>query len=150
MSSPTAGSGIDAKPIAKPPSKVVMRWAGGHRFDIGREGGPAITLDSDAQAGPSPVDGLLASLVACVSTDIVDILAKRRTPVEDLSIQVEGARAAAVPARITHVMMRIHVKGAGIERIHAERAIDLAVTKYCSVRNTLDPELPVEWELELG
>ena len=30
-----------------------------------------------------------------------------------------------------------------------ERAIELAVTKYCSVRDSLDPATPVEWELEL-
>jgi putative redox protein len=33
--------------------------------------------------------------------------------------------------------------------VHAERAIDLAVTKYCSVRDSLDPALPIEWTLEL-
>jgi putative redox protein len=34
--------------------------------------------------------------------------------------------------------------------VHAERAIELAVTKYCSVRNSLDPNVPVEWALELN
>jgi putative redox protein len=37
-----------------------------------------------------------------------------------------------------------------IERVHAERAIDLSVSKYCSVRNSLDPEMPIEWVLELN
>jgi len=30
-----------------------------------------------------------------------------------------------------------------------ERAIDLAVTKYCSVRDSLAPDIPVVWELTL-
>ena len=133
----------------KPPSQVVLSWAGEHRFDVGREGGPSIRLDSDAATGPSPVDGLLASLAACVSTDVVDILAKRRTPVEELTLNATGVRADAIPARITHVTLVVRIRGAGIERVHAERAVDLAVNKYCSVKNTLDPEMPVEWELEL-
>src|SRR5690606_38980215 len=119
------------------------------RFDVGREGGPAIRLDSDAETGPSPVDGLLASLAACVSTDVVDILAKRRTPVEELTVNATGERAAAIPARITHVSLTVRIRGAGVERIHAERAVDLAVNKYCSVKNTLDPAMPVEWRVEL-
>ena len=35
-------------------------------------------------------------------------------------------------------------------RAHAERAIDLAVNKYCSVKDSLDPALPVVWTLELN
>jgi putative redox protein len=37
-----------------------------------------------------------------------------------------------------------------VDRLHAERAIDLSVTKYCSVRDSLDPNLPIEWKLVLN
>jgi len=37
-----------------------------------------------------------------------------------------------------------------VDRLHAERAIDLSVTKYCSVRDSLDPNLPIEWTLVLN
>ena len=47
------------------------------------------------------------------------------------------------------VLLEFEIRGAGIERAHAERAIDLAVTKYCSVRDTLDPARPIEWTLTL-
>ena len=56
-------------------------------------------------------------------------------------------RANAVPGRLVAVDMTFTITGAGIERVHAERAIDLAVTKYCSVRDSLDPEMPVRWKL---
>ena len=32
----------------------------------------------------------------------------------------------------------------------AERAIDLSVNKYCSVRSSLREDVPVEWTLELA
>jgi putative redox protein len=41
------------------------------------------------------------------------------------------------------------IGGAGIERIHAERAVQLAVEKYCSVRDSIRPDVPVEWKVEL-
>ena len=50
-------------------------------------------------------------------------------------------------------MVKVHlayrITGGGVEHDHALRAIDLAVTKYCSVRDSLDPELPVTWSLDI-
>lgn len=128
---------------------VHVEWVGDHRFDAGRPGGVTHRIDADASTGPSPVDTLLNALAACTSVDVVDILAKRRTPVRTLSVDVEGARAAATPARLVGVLLKYRIAGEGIERPHAERAIELAVTKYCSVRDSLDPLLPVRWTLEL-
>ncbi|HEY0972648.1 MAG TPA: OsmC family protein [Gemmatimonadales bacterium] len=135
----------------KPPSRMRTVWQGEHRFDSGRtEGGPTVRYDASARTGPSPVDALVASLAACVSVDVVDILAKRRTPAESLTVDTVAERANAVPGRLVAVDMTFTITGAGIERVHAERAIDLAVTKYCSVRDSLDPELPVRWKVVLN
>lgn len=137
-------------PKPKPPSKVTVRWDGDQRFDASVTGKPqSIRMDGNRDAGPSPVDTLLGALATCVGIDVVDILAKRRTPVEGMTVQVIGDRASTVPARVTKVQLEFRVRGAGVERAHAERAIELAVTKYCSVRDTLDPNLPIEWTLEL-
>lgn len=132
-------------------SEVTVHWDGAHRFDGSRPGSAAtIRLDASGATGPSPVDALLCALAGCTGVDIVDILEKRRTPVTSLDIAVTGQRADAVPARLTAVELRYRIGGAGIERVHAERAIELAVTKYCSVRDSLDPNLAVTWTLELG
>lgn len=134
----------------KPPSKVTVTWAGDQQFDGGRNsGGPTIHLDGRGATGPSPVDTLVIALAGCTGVDVVDILAKRRTPVESLRIELTAERANAVPARIVAVDIVYHITGAGIERVHAERAIELAVTKYCSVGASLDPAIPVRWTLQL-
>jgi putative redox protein len=136
--------------VGKPPAKVVVTWDGEHRFDGQRtSGGPSIRMDASGKTGPSPVDTLLIALAGCTGVDVVDILAKRRTPVEDLRVEVEGERFAGVPGRVTRIHLVYHLRGAGIEAAHAERAIELAVTKYCSVRDSLDPNMPVTWELRL-
>lgn len=137
-------------PKTKPPSKVTLRWDGDQRFDASVTGkAETIRMDGNRDAGPSPVDTLIAALGACVGIDVVDILAKRRTPVQGMSVSAVGDRAAAIPARVTKIQLEFRIRGAGIERVHAERAIELAVTKYCSVRDTLDPNMPIEWTLEL-
>jgi putative redox protein len=128
-------------------NRVQLNWAGEHRFDAGRSGGPQIRIDASAQTGPGPVDTLLIALGACTGVDVVDILAKRRTPVESFGIEVQGERKEGVPRRVVKAHLVYRIVGAGIERAHAERAVELAVTKYCSVRDSLDPEIPVTWSV---
>jgi putative redox protein len=134
----------------KPPARIIATWAGDQRFDSGLPGRETFRSDGRREAGPSPVDILLCALASCSGIDVADILAKRRTPVEAMSIEAIGERATSVPARVTTVVLAFKIRGAGIERVHAERAIELAVTKYCSVRDTLDPSMPISWTLELG
>ena len=114
------------------------------------KGGPTITVDNTGKAEPGPVDTLLIALAACTSEDVLSILEKRRTPATRLEIEVEGKRAAKVPASLTHIDLRYVVDGEGIDRANTLRAIELAVTKYCSVRDSLDKSIQIEWSLRLN
>ena len=141
-----------AMPVAgKPPATVQVTWSGDHVFEGVRvAGGPAITMDSSGTRGPSPVDTLLCALAGCTGVDIVDILAKRRTPMSAMAVGVQGERFAGTPGRLTKIHIVYRITGADVERVHAERALELAVTKYCSVRDSLDPSMPITWALELN
>jgi putative redox protein len=134
----------------RPDNRVQIAWAGEHRFDAGRPGGPQVRIDASAQTGPGPVDALLIGLGCCTGVDVVDILAKRRTPVESLGIEVQGERKEQAPRRLVKAHLVYRIDGKGIEREHAERAVELAVTKYCSVRDSLDPLTPVTWSVVLN
>lgn len=137
----------------KPPSRVVVQWKGpGTMAFEGRKakGGPSITVDNTGKAEPGPVDTLLIALAACTTEDVLTILEKRRTPAARLSIEVEGLRANAVPARVTRVHLRYVIDGEGIDRPNTLRAIELAVTKYCSVRDSLDRSIEIDWSLVLN
>lgn len=133
----------------KPPSRVQVKWAGEHRFDTSRPGGPVARLDGSGKTGQSPPETLLSALASCSAIDIVDILAKRRTPVASLEVDVVGERVDAVPPRFSHITLGFRISGQGIEREQAERAIVLAVTKYCSVRDSLREDIVVDWTLDL-
>jgi len=150
MSGPAREPAGEAAHVVRPPNTIALQWHGGHRFEFGRDGGPVAQIDGDAVTGPSPVDTLLGALAGCASSDVVDILAKRRTPVATLEVRVHAQRANAVPRRVTHLLLEFRITGEGIEREHAERAIDLSIDKYCSVRDSLDPNIPIEWSLALN
>ena len=135
---------------AKPVSTIHLEWKGDRRFDTGRPGGPTLRLDGNAETGQSPVDALMSALTACTAVDVVEILAKRRTPLSSLTIDTIGTRADAVPKRVVSVLLTYHMIGDGIDRVHAERAVELAITKYCSVRDSLNPALPVHYGVVLN
>jgi putative redox protein len=134
----------------KPPVNLRITWAGEKRFDGGRPGRPTQRIDGDGTTAPSPVDTLINSFAACSAVDVVDILAKRRTPVASMYIDAHAERADAVPARVVSVRLDFHIDGEGIDRANAERAIELAVAKYCSVGASLDPAISVAFSLTLN
>ncbi len=132
------------------PASVSVVWRDDERFEFGRPGRTWATVDGRGEAGPSPFDALLGAIATCAAIDVVAILDKRRTPVRSMQIEVIGMRADGVPRRLTAAEMLFRIAGEGIDRKNTERAIELAVSKYCSVRSSLDPEVPVTWRLELS
>jgi putative redox protein len=140
----------EAPPVVmKPPQRVIAVWKGGEEFDTSKPGGPVARIDGHGVSGQGPVDTLLSALGTCSAMDVVGILKKQRTPAESLEVEVIGTREGTSPRRLKHVRMLFRISGPGIEREQALKAIQLSVTKYCSVRDSLDPNIPVEWELEL-
>ena len=105
MSAPASATAGTPSPAPKPPARVHVAWAGAHRFDAGRPGGPALRLDSSGETGQSPVDAVLSALAACTSVDVVDILEKRRTPLASLGVDVTGHRVGTVPRRLELVRL---------------------------------------------
>jgi putative redox protein len=138
------------KVVVKPPSRIHLKWIEGLRFDTGRSDGPRALIDGESRAAPGPVETLVGALAACTSVDVISILNKRRTPPESFEVNVVAQRAQAIPAPLTSVHIAFTITGKGIDRGGAERAIDLSLNKYCSVRDSLDPNIPVEWSLELN
>jgi putative redox protein len=128
---------------------VQIEWAGGLQFDAGRLDGPKIRIDGDTRSGPSPFDALLAALAACAATDVVQIMEKQRTPLKSLGVRVDVQRIASIPRRLAAAVLHFTLQGAGITPEKAERAVELSVTKYCSVGSSLRADAPVTWTIEL-
>ena len=97
------------------------------------------SLRTSRATAPSPPQVLLEALAGCVSVDVVLILQKKRTPATAISCEITAERADAVPRRLTKVHLHYRISGDNIPLANAERSIELAVTKYCTVRDKLDP-----------
>ncbi|MGH7507705.1 MAG: OsmC family protein [Longimicrobiales bacterium] len=139
----------EAVQTAVQPIRIVVEWEGGQRYRGGRPGGPSLLFDGSREAAPGPVDGVIIALASCSAFDVVEILAKRRTPARSLSMTADYTRAEGqIPRRLTGLHLTFHVAtDSGIE--HVRRAVALAVDKYCSVAASLAPDVRITSDVEL-
>jgi putative redox protein len=133
----------------KPHAPVQIEWVGGLQFDAGRPDGPKVRIDADTRTAPGPFDMLLAAVASCAATDVVEIMKKQRTPISALSVRVEATRAAEVPRRLAAAVLHFTLHAPGTTPEKAARAVELSVTKYCSVRSSLIADAPVTWTIDL-
>ena len=135
---------------ARPVSMIRAVWQGEHRFDTGRVGQPSARIDASGATGQGPTDALLSALATCSAVDVVDILAKRRTPVSALEVEVVGERNATPPRRFLAIDLTFHITGAEVDRAHAERAVALSLERYCSVASSLAPDIVIQTVVALN
>ena len=130
--------------------QVTLRWQERLVFRGGEPGGPETTIDGDNAAGPGPMLTLLLAAAACTGADVVAILEKMRVMLRDLRIEASGVRRETEPRRYTAIHLEYHLSGEGLEPAKARRAVDLSITKYCSVIHSLAPDIRVTHGLTLG
>ena len=87
--------------------------------------------------GMRPMQTLLAALAGCSVVDVVGILKKQKQSFTSLHIEVDGTREEGKePSLWKHISLVFYFTG-NVELAKAQRAVDLSVTKYCSVAETL-------------
>ncbi len=128
---------------------VTVRWEGGQRFRAQGRAGTEVVVDGESQAGASPVETLLIALGSCMGVDVVDILQKGRQDVTAATLSLSGTRREDPPRRFTAVTLKIIVEGRGVSLPKAERAVELSRATYCSVWNSMAPDIDLHTEIEV-
>jgi putative redox protein len=130
-------------------TRTEVTWRGERLYDAG-PAGRTHRIDAGAKQAPGPVETLLNALAACSAVDIVDIIGKRKTPVERLVVNVAAERRAEFPRRVMRIDIEYRIEGKAIEREHAERAMQLSFERYCSVAGSLAPDIVVQGRVTLN
>ncbi|MEE4174530.1 MAG: OsmC family protein [Xanthomonadales bacterium] len=126
-----------------------VRWAGGLQFIGTAASGHSLVIDGDRDVGMSPMEMLLLAAGACAAIDLVTILKKGRQKVMDATVEVGGERRDDHPRYYTAVSMHFVVYGQDVKPRQVERAIDLAMEKYCSASAQLKALADVETSFEI-
>jgi putative redox protein len=132
---------------------VALRQVGPAAFVATTLEGGSLTVDGSPEIGGEgrgmrPMELLLSAVASCSAMDVLNILRKQREPIEELAITVEGVRADAVPAPFTKLKLMFSARG-NVDEHKLQRAVGLAVEKYCSAIATLNDGVDVSWEATL-
>ena len=97
-----------------------------------------VIMDTKSEVGGSdgaatPKELVLMALAGCTSMDVIPILKKKKSPVVGYECNVRGIERDEHPKIFTEIHVEYVFYGDGIRQEDVERAIDLSVTKYCSV-----------------
>ena len=133
--------------MGNPPMTASLTWTEALQFSCA-VGSQQTILDSDGKAGLSPVQALALAIAGCMAMDVVDILRKGRQPILGLETRFSGDRAETPPRRFTQLHLHFIVRGA-VAPDAITRAIALSREKYCSVSNSLRPDIPFETSFEV-
>jgi putative redox protein len=133
-----------------PTRRAELRWEGGMRFRGGEVGGATTLLDADGAEAPGPFIALLLAAGACAASDIVSILAKMQVALTDARVELTATRLDEHPRRLVALHLVFHLRGEGLTEANAARAVDLSLTKYCSVLASLAADATVTHAVRLG
>jgi len=117
---------------------ATVQWVTGKRF-VGTDSTQhSVVLSTpDEGVGMKPSELLLVALAACTAVDVVDILAKKRTPLSKLIISATGEQDADPPWAFRKIHLKYQLAGKKLTEKAVEQAILLSEEKYCSVAATV-------------
>ena len=132
-------------------AETTLRWVpGGSRFISTDSTGHSVVMSKpDENTGMKPSELILSALAGCASVDVVDILAKKRTPLSHLEVQLSAEQDTDPPWTFRKITMKFIVKGEGLTEKNVQQAIDLSEEKYCSVAAKLKGEAEIITSFEI-
>lgn len=121
----------------------------GRRFLAGTPDGQRFMIDGEehAKTGMNPMEVLLNAFGTCSAFDVVEMIRKRRLELLSYRIELTGERHDGTPAYFTLIRAKHVIDAPGLAQEMADRFVDLATNKYCSVAGSLNAEISYEVEL---
>ncbi|MEP0984055.1 OsmC family protein [Ekhidna sp.] len=130
--------------------KIDLKYKGDEEFTSTNENGNNAEVDmrpADQKKHQSPTELLLSAVGACAAVEIVSMVKKRRKTFRDLKAEISGERRDEHPRGFTKIHLKYTIFSPDLTEEEAERIVDLATTKYCSVAGSLSAEQTHSFEI---
>lgn len=135
--------------------KVAVKHIKGMHFQ--GEGSSKVITNIDASViaggtgyGTSPMELLLMSIAGCSGMDIIIILEKMQVKVQRFETTVEGERAIDHPRVFKVIEVVYKFWGDSLPQDKLQRAVQLSMSKYCSVANMIDKAADLTYRIEVN
>ncbi|RNC84558.1 MAG: OsmC family peroxiredoxin [Balneola sp.] len=135
---------------------INLNWLGTDlHFEAGNETNGNIRIDGTnriggLEGGLSPMQLLLAGAAGCSAIDVLSILGKQKQVVESLYVEVDGDKQKTDGgySEFKTIHMQYTLSG-DLDPAKVKRALDLSVTKYCSVSKALEKVSEITYGFEI-
>ena len=129
---------------------TTLHWLSGKRFvGIDSTHHSVVLSSKDEGVGVRPSDMLLIALASCTAVDVVEILTKKRMPLDSLEVITTGEQEADPPWTFRKIHLKYRLSGKGLTDKAVEQAIQLSEEKYCSVAATVRATAEITTEFEI-
>lgn len=131
--------------------EIETQWMGKMQFNT-LVNGHTIIMDAPERAGgedngPIPKPFILTALSGCTGMDIVSILRKAQTEVNDFDIKVSGQLSNQQPIEYISIHVTYDFRGEEKFKEAALNAVTLSQEKYCGVSHMLKKAVPITWDV---
>jgi len=122
-------------------STTMVKLIEGMQFTGQGESKHEVHMDASQKFGGTdsaarPLEVMLCALGGCTGMDVVSILRKMKTEPRSLQIEITDDQASDYPKVFTKLHLTYRVTGA-VPQDNLQKAIDLSLSKYCPITNTL-------------
>ena len=137
--------------------KIDVNWLGNDfHFEAENETKGKIRIDGNneiggLEGGLSPMQLLLAGAGGCSAIDVLHILDKQKQNVTSLKVEVDGDRQNVEGSQHSEYRgIHMHYIFEGdLDPKKVERALELSITKYCSVSKALEKGSEISYDYEI-
>lgn len=124
-------------------------------MEAGNEEGGKIRIDGNTQiggleGGMSPMQLLLAGVGGCSAINVISILEKQKQNLTNLTVEVDSEKIKLKEGYSEFKEIHLHFKLSGdLDIKKVERALELSITKYCSVSKALEKGSEISYDYSI-
>jgi putative redox protein len=131
-----------------------VMWKGDMSFEAETESNHKVLLDLAEKSGghdkaARPGELVLVSLAGCTAVDVVNILKKMREQLDHLEVIVNSEEVDKHPKVYKKIEMEYNFKGKNLKEENVQKAIQLSLDKYCSVKTMLEKTAEITYRYEI-
>ena len=129
---------------------ATVKWIQGKQFiGIDSTRHSVVLSTPEDGVGIKPSDMLLIAAAACSAVDVVEILEKKRMPINYLEISSSGEQDQDPPWTFRKIHLHYKVGGKNLAEKAVAQAIHLSEEKYCSVTATIRATAQITSDFEI-
>lgn len=133
--------------------KVDVNWLKkDFHFEADNEESGKIRMDGNTnigglEGGMSPMQLLLAGAGGCSAIDVISILKKQKQDIKSLKVEIDGDKQKVDVGYSEYKTIHMHfILSGDLDEKKVARALELSVTKYCSVSKALEKGSEISYD----